>query len=368
MTLFDSHIRELDGPADYTTNAYYYFNNSTRPEVINVCNQLEEWFMDFPEDEKADLKQRFTVSYFPCFYELYIFGLFTRLGYKLDVHPIIEGTTKRPDYKATKADGTFFYIEVKCVTLKNAQESNLENRTNVLLDAMNKIDSSNFLLKLDKIEFKSGSQPSGKLVVQYYNKLIAGINPEVYEEELLIVGYEKMPKLIYNDDKVRIELQLFPKAPQFRGASQSGRSIGTHPVVTQIGNDSDSLISGLGKKSSRYGHLNAPYLICINKQTVAFDIIELQEALYGSLAITYSTDPNNPNERHEWMGNGFFGNKNNPQHTRVSAVYLTNANEANLTRTADHALRHNPYAVFPIDIKIDRSIQEIFNLPEIYPY
>lgn len=366
MTIFDTHKRTLEGSSDYTTDTFYYFNNSIRPEILNVCNLLEEWFYHFPEDEKFDLKSRFKATFYPAFYELYIHALFCSLGYKLEAHPIVAGTTKRPDYKATKEDGSFFFIEVKVITLKSDHVSGLERRTNVLMDAINQVEAYNFLLKLEEIQFKSASQPSGKIIVQHLNTLISKIDPDEYEKQVVKHGYDKMPFITYEDEKVKIALQLFPKAEQFRG--QKSKSIGTHPAVMQIGNDSDSLIASLEKKSSRYGDFNAPYVICINKQSVAFDKIELQEALYGSLAITYSANSNNRDERLEFKGNGFFGNRKRPKHTRVSAVYLTNANEANLTNTADHTLGHNPDALFPIDLKISKSIAEILGLHPDYPF
>lgn len=366
MTLFDNDQRTLEGSADYTTDAYYYFNNSVRTEIINVCNLLEEWFAEFPEEEKQDLKSRFKATFSPAFYELYVHALFTKLGYKLQVHPEVKGTNKRPDYLAIKEDGSFFYIEVKAITLKSDYEKGLQRMTDTLMDGINNIDAPNYLLKLEEIQFKSASQPSGKVIVQHFDKLISVIDPIDYEKSLEAKGYSQMPMLTYEDEKVKIGLQLLPKAPQFRG--QKSKAIGTHPAIMQIGNDSDSLISGLEKKSSRYGEFNAPYIICINKQTVAFDKMELQEALYGSIAVTFSTDPTNRDEKTEFKGNGFFGNKNNPKHTRVSAVYLTNANEANLSMTADHALRHNPGAQFPSDLVISKSIAEIFELDKNYPF
>lgn len=366
MTLFDTAKRTLEGSADYTTDTFYYFSNSIRPEIINICNLLEEWYNRFPKDEKADLKGRFKATFYPAFYELYIHELFTKLGYHLEAHPIVAGTTKRPDYKATNDDGLFFFIEVKVVTLKSDQEKALERRTNVLMEAINQINANNFLLKLEEIKFKSASQPSGKLIVQHFDKLISKIDPDDYEKQLAVKGYENMSLLNYDDEKVTIGLQLFPKAPQFRG--QKSKSIGTHPAVMQLGNDSDSLIAGLEKKSSRYGEFNAPYIICINKQTVAFDKIELQEALYGKLAFTYSTNPDCRDERMEYQENGFFGSIKKPKHTRVSAVYLTNANEANMVTTAGHALRHNPGALFPNDLVITKTIAEIFGLDKNYPF
>lgn len=70
----------------------------------------------------------------------------------------------------------------------------------------------------------------------------------------------------------------------------------------------------------------------------------------------------------ELTGNGFFGAKHNPKFKRVSGVYITNANTANLTTTAEHAFRHNPFAQYPLNLTINQSIKEIFKIPNEYPY
>ena len=71
--------------------------------------------------------------------------MFTELGYTLEIHPEIPGTSKHPDFLAKKG-GDHFYIEVKHMTMLSQNEQSLERRKNAVLDAINKTDASNFLL------------------------------------------------------------------------------------------------------------------------------------------------------------------------------------------------------------------------------
>lgn len=364
ILLFDEKERILEGPADYNADVYTYYNDSVRLDVGNIRNRLESWFSQYPEEEKEELKSRFKTTFNPAFYELYIFVLFSQLGYTLEIHPEVLGTTKRPDYIARKS-GNFFYIEVKHMTMLSQTEQSLERRKNALLDAINKVDASNFLLKLEEITFKDNSQPSGKIIIRYFNQVVSSYDPDHYTELLMKHGFQGMLMIEYEDEKVKIKTQLLPKSPIHRGTNS--RSIGTHPSVTQIGNDSQDIRAALEAKATRYGNLNAPYIICLNKQSVSLDIIEVQEALYGSWQVSWSENPTNRDEKSEFAGNGFFGAKHNPKFTRVSGVYITNANTANLATTAGHAFRHNPFAQYPIDLSITQSIKEIFNIPEDYP-
>lgn len=363
-SLFENKERTLKGPAKYNADIYQYYNDSARADMGVVRQLLEEWFSQYPDDEKQDLKSRFQASFNAAFYELYIYILFTKLGFSLTIHPEIPDTLKRPDYLATK-DGKLLYIEVKHMTMLSQDEQSLERKKNTLLDSLDKIDASNFLLKLDEIVFKNNSQPSGKMIVRYFNEIVSSHDPDVYTDLLTQHGFQAMPKIVYDDDKVKIQLQLLPKSPLHRGTYS--RSIGSHPIVTQIGNDCGDIIMALESKATRYGTLNAPYIICLNKQGVSLDIIEVQEALYGSLQISWSDNPANRDERLELSGNGFFGSKNNPKFTRVSGIYITNANTANLDTTVVHAFRHNPFAQFPTDLEIDQPVQELLSIPPGYP-
>lgn len=365
MLLFDKKARTLHGPADYNADIYTYYNDSARADIDQVRTQLESWFVNYPENEKEELKSRVKATFNPAIFELFIFTLFTELGYLLEIHPEIPGTTKRPDYLAKKGNDQF-YIEVKFMTMLSQSEQALERRKNAVLDAINKIDASNFLLKLEEIFFLDNSQPSGKEIIRFFNKKIATYSPDDYTEGLMQRGFEGMPELIYEDDKIKIKTKLLPKSPLHRGTKS--RSIGAHPSVTLIGNDSEDIKGSLETKAKRYGNPNAPYIICLNKQSVGLDLIEVQEALYGSLQISWSDNPNNRDERMQFTGNGFFGSETNPKFTRVSGVYITNANTANLATTAEHAFRHNPFGKHPVDLKIDQSIKELLHIAEDYPF
>lgn len=196
--------------------------------------------------------------------------------------------------------------------------------------------------------------------------MIGEIDPDAYTEQMEKLGYGSLPVLLYEDDKVKIRLTLLPKVARKRGVQS--RAIGTFPLITQIGNDSSDIKTALEREAGCCGKFNAPYIIYVNKQSISLDVIEFQESLYGSLASTWSTDPNNRDEKLELSGNGFFGSLKSKKTTRVSGIYFTNANTANLASTADHAFRYNQFAKFPINLIITNPIKDILGIKEIYPY
>jgi hypothetical protein len=367
MLLFDQTERTLQGPAPYNFDQYSYYNESARTDIGNVRDLLEKWFNKYPEDDKEELKSRFKVTFEPTFFELFIFTLFTELGFTLEVHPEIPNTLKRPDYLAKKGD-EYFYIEVKHLSMLNDAERGLAGRVNTLYDAINKTDASNFLIKLEKVAFKGTSQPRGKSIIQFINEKLKSLNPHEYTEKLEQSGFDGVPAIIYDDDKVTIEFKALPKSPTHRG-SQS-RSIASHPIVTMIGNDSDSIKGAVEDKALRYGQLDAPFIVCLNKQSVILDKIEINEALYGLLQLSYSENPANRDFRNEYNGQGAFGNSKNPKLTRLSGAYITNCNVANLASTAEHTLKANFHGKYPMSNSLttinSKQIKEILNIPDDY--
>lgn len=80
--------------------------------------------------------------------------------------------------------------------------------------------------------------------------------------------------------------------------------------------ESRSIKNALRKKATRYGSLDKPYVICVNStQGVKVSDRDAMYAVLGSLQYPYPLSN---------VHDGFFGNRNNYQHTRVSAVFISN--------------------------------------------
>lgn len=92
MKLFDDKIRTDDEPAKHLDNTYDFYDRSKSVPAGNVRNQLNTWFDNYPLAEKTELKRRFQTAL------LFLHELFHRQGFSLEPHPVLMGTTKRPDY------------------------------------------------------------------------------------------------------------------------------------------------------------------------------------------------------------------------------------------------------------------------------
>ncbi len=347
MRLFDSTEHDLDGPASHTIDTYTFFDRSSRYDVGKVRDDLESWFSYFPEHDKKDLKAQFKSNFSSCFFELYLHEIFRRLGYTLAVHPAIEGTGKRPDFFA-EGHGTAFYLEAKEATNTSFDDQKEKKRLNALYEVLDKMPSPNHFIRMNKVQFKSKeNQPSSVKISKYFQKILAQLDPDVMEQTLLAGGIAAIPIFRYEDDLAIVEISPIPKSKE--GRNKPGRTIGMYSSEPQWMSNDVSIKNAIKNKASRYGKLDLPYIVCVNATgTIGIDEHEVLNALFGSLAIEYNINAPTPDERYVRQKDGIFLGPTGPQHTRVSAVFVTNVNPGTY-RTAEHRLILHPAATLPLD-------------------
>ncbi len=351
--LFDEKIRiDLD-PSHHNENTFDYYDRSARKDVSNVRQLLNKWFLSYPDSEQSELKSRFKKTFSSAFYELFIYHLFRHQGFEIEIHPEIPNSNKRPDFLLKKGS-VEFYLEAKEARDKSEGEEALEKRINQVYDSLNKIKSPNFLLKIDELLLKYNKQPSTKKAIQKIETEVANYDPDVLTEKLTKFGLEKSVKIEYESDDLKLVVSLIPKIPSARNLD-AGRPIGMYPIESFWGGSLDSIKDSFTKKSKRYGLLDKPYFICINAIGVKGEgDFDVESALWGSLAFTWSTDPNNRNERMERQLDGIFLDKKGPRCKNVTGVLVTKVMEFNI-----HAARHW-FALHPFtDVQFDFNVFDL---------
>lgn len=125
--LFDSIERRYLEAARHNENVYDYYNTSARADITIIRNTLEGWFLNYPENEKKELKSRFKKDFDSAFYELFLYELFSKLGYEITIHPDLPSSPKRPDFLICR-DGLEIYVEAKVVTTKQMNKKHLNEK------------------------------------------------------------------------------------------------------------------------------------------------------------------------------------------------------------------------------------------------
>lgn len=340
LKLFENIERPYLGPANNRENTYDYYNRSGRTDISIVRDKLEEWFSDIPNSEKSEMKERFKKSFDSVFYELFLFRLFRSLGFEITIHPTITGASTKPDFLIKKGD-LEIYVEAKISKDKSHMDEASENRLNQFYDSLNKIKSPNFLLYIEKLNFKTDKQPQTKSVIKYFEEELKKIDLDILYSSIEKTGLEGIESIHYSNEQIDIEIKPMPVIPSARG--KSDRAIGMFPFESFMGGAEESLQDSINVKAKRYGKLDKPYLICINalsyKTSSGFDV---ENAIWGSLAFSWSTDPNNRNEKTIRQPDGIFYNKKGVRIQNVSGILVTRVFPHNIP-TANYWLFKHPF-------------------------
>lgn len=339
--LFDNkHRIDLD-PSQHNENTFDYYDRSARKDVSNVRKLLNEWFLNYPETEQFELKRRFKKTFTSSFYELFIYTLFKQQGFEITIHPDIPNTNKHPDFLLRKNDSEF-YLEAKVARDKSKAEEALEKRINQLYDSLDKIKSPNFFLKIDELIIKTTNQPSTKQVINKIETEVAKHNFDTLTEQPQQSGFENMVKIIHDDDNLKLIVSLIPKTPT--GGTIEGRAIRIFPLESFCGGSQESIKDSFTRKAKRYGELDKPYFICINAIGILGEgDFDVENALWGSLAWTWSTDPNNRDEKWGRGRDGIFLGKKGARCKNVSGVLVTKVREYNFA-TATYWFAKHPFS------------------------
>lgn len=337
------------GPANHNENTYDYFCRSGRESISTVRQTLNLWFLNYPENEKNELKKRFKKSYSSAFFELFIFELFREQGFEIEIHPELINSSKRPDFLIKKY-GLEIYVEAKEARDKSREEEALERRINHFYDSFNTINSPKFFIYVKELLFKSNRQPQTKILIKDLENKIESFEPDKILRQIKESGFENDSTLKYEDDDIMIIISLIPKSPKAQ-FTEGLRPIAMYPMVTEIGGSEGSIRNAFIKKAKKFKNLSKPYIICINAIGIKGDTeFDIENAIWGSQMLTWSTDPNNRNEHLTRKNDGFFYGNKGPQYRNVSAVLVTQVNSFNIPKAPFWFVKH-PFSEKEIDFE-----------------
>lgn len=342
IKLFDHTEEVIKGPSNNNENAFNYYHKSDRKDMAVIRKVLEEWFFNYPNKEKKELKNRFKKDMDSAFYELFLHELFRSLNFEIEIHPKLKDSTKRPDFLIQKKD-FIAYVEAKICYDKSESEMAFERRQNEFYDSLNKIRIKGFLLRIAELQFKTTKQPRTKELISKIETEISLLDPESITSQMKKYGFEGCPFINYENNDFKISVQPMPLIKSKRNKI-SKNPIGMFPFETFWGGGENSLRDSILKKAKRYGKFDIPYLICINalsKKTSGK--IDIENVIWGSLQYTYSTNPDNRDGRMTRAMDGVFYNSGKPKLQNVSGILVTRVFPSNIPNE-NYWLFEHPFA------------------------
>lgn len=346
MSLFDEVERTFQGPSDYNESRYNYYNRSARKDISEIRRTLNSWFDQIPSSDQVSFKSSLIKKFDDGFYELFLHALFKSLGFEVVIHPLLEHSTKRPDFLIKKGS-LEIYVEAKISKDKSNKEEAYEKMKNQFYDSLNKIKSPNFLLAIEELDFISGRQPKTKDIIRKVEQELSKLDPEVVTSEIDKNGVRSV-KIEYNDRDVHIVLNPTPVIKSAR-VEKKRRALGVFPIESYQGGGEEALRKSIELKANRYGELDKPFIVCVNALSDKTDsVYDIDNAIWGSLAISFTDNPEDQDRKWVRLRDGIFLDKKGPRHTNLSAVLITQIYPHNIP-VANYWLYNNPFANYIID-------------------
>jgi hypothetical protein len=168
-----------------------------------------------------------------------------------------------------------------------------------------------------------------------------------------------------------------------RGSLQKSRAIGSRMLALSV-QPLQPIRNAILDKATRYGQLDAPYVVAVNAMSDYADADDAINAVFGTPAVFIRRTADGYQDRAGHERDGVWLEAGGPTNTRVSAVFSTERlNPWSLAQRRAQVIL-NPWAARPlptspfqtdvVDVHEERlrrspglSLQELFSLPKRWP-
>lgn len=391
MLLFDPNLVDPAklGPANHGEPSFHYLQTSGKASSARIRDLLEQWFADYPEDHKNELKQRFVTSksdiQSPTF-ELALHATFKQLGADVEIHPkVSDDTDKRPDFLVRLPSGFEFYLEAVLARGQSDEERNREQVVNSLYAIIDRrLKSLEYFWSVTILE-QGPAAPSGRQVVHALAHYMAGLNRDEVGAQLEAHGFNSPVKFLWADAGWRIEFIPIPKQAEAIGKLDH-RPLGAFPMKEAVccSNDVD-IRENVKFKVRHHRGVDKPYIVAVNTINWSAEHEDIVNAIYGSDQVTVRTYQDGSHTTESTRGqDGIWldedGVKNKHLIAVIGAVHLQASSVAGCTLT----VYENPYIDMPIEARIEgfprlepkgrhlvpvegQTLGQLFGLPNNWP-
>jgi hypothetical protein len=184
VLLFDDTERNNSSPALHTEDSFSFLNRNSGPVWTRIRTELETWYGDFPDadgDLRARFRDRTPAQHFGAWWELYLHRIFSRVGFNVEVHPGLEGSSDRPDFHVSD-DNCAFYVEALTVFSGIAGEGRHGPRESEVLEAIEGLEGGIWFLQVN-FDRVGGSSPRRAVLRRRLASWLSELDPDVVETE-----------------------------------------------------------------------------------------------------------------------------------------------------------------------------------------
>jgi hypothetical protein len=352
MRVFDECVRSDLEYATYGEGNYSFLNRTGIPEFVAAREQIEEWFSRYPAGAQAELAARLRDknnprSFDSAFFELFLHEFFRSAGCVVEVHPEATGSAKRPDFLITTPGAHRFFLEAIVATGADQTERATETRIDDFYNAINRIESPDFLIYTRHCNFRPDAPIPVAKVKRRIERWLQSLD---YEAALAISASESvevLPTFHFEHNGASAELMAIPKKPEAPGRANS-RTVGGHTSDFFWPTVYEDIKSAIKKKQpSRYDLGDLPYVIAVCCQAGHTRPRDIERALFGQGTDEEASDLESmmiaDREEGAWAG------RNGPRNTSISGVLTVCHLHPWSVHATELCLYHHPCAKRPLD-------------------
>jgi hypothetical protein len=336
LKLFDDKLRDHMAPKENLEHPFGYTARSGRPETARVREFVERAFSFYRADRQAELAARLrSDNYRSASFELILHELFRLQGLPLEIEAPKAGTTKRPDFLVGGGGADSFFLEAILATEESPERVAARKRFGALVDVVNRMQTDNFFVGIDDVEASGPGQPSAKDLKAFLTSRLEVLNPDDKHSREVHWPWE--------DGKGwRIVFRPIAKKAEARGRS-GRRAVGIVMDGLRAMSTDEAIRDAVGKKATKYGAMDRPYVIAVNVLAWPLDEIDCIEALFGTFDSVESVPGRG--DRFVRKPNGVL---RPDQNTRVSAIAFFEDVEPWTAAKRDAVVVHNRFAERPL--------------------
>jgi hypothetical protein len=287
-----------------------------------------------------------------------------------------------PEFEVVTPLGRFV-LEAVHATDASQLDAAAQSRLKDALDAINEVRSDHFLLHVEH-DGVPQTPVSRRDVREWVEGFLASMSPE-NTRAAASTDVASLPKSRFEHDGLVMLISPIPTRPGFQMGAEDRITGVVGPMEAYCIQPRESLRKSLKAKASKYGTIEAPFVIAANTMADHFDRIDAMEALFGKEGYHFGTWDRPLDEPVMVRApDGLWHGPKGPSATRVSAVLITNAVTPWTVAVAKPVVYHNPWAARPItnlfgSLTINAPIgdkmvetpglvgRELFELPDGWP-
>jgi len=358
-SLFDGFERSSLDWAQEGESYYSYLNRTGREAFCRIRRILDAWFLDYPINARHELRSRFVSednsTHSGAFFELYIHALFIAQDFVIEVHPSVKDTDKSPDFLIVNAQGQRAIVECKVIDPDECGGKS-DRRLDFLANKLARVHSPDFFLWVDIIS-EGESTPSAKTIAEkaaYFLDSLCWDDVIKYNSN----SFQDFPAIDIVDGRWTFRCIALPKKRDARG-KENVRTLGHLGKIEAVNVPSrENLVKAITRKAARYGKLDVPYLIAVNRVSPLADEEDIGLAMFGNIGVSFNTITGTTNEFRE--PNGFWIGPKGPKNRRVSGILEVQQLLPHTIAKVTPRLWHNPWALKPYP-------QDCYSAPQRIP-